>query len=464
MTAATNTSRVGDVVRPRGFAGLVGMAQRDVTPPVGIRNRNWGPATVDIAEGVHRPFLLVALALRAADGGDPVVVIGVDATWWRRVSDFTETRDLLLRELGLSEQNLLFSLSHTHAGAVLGAGHATLPGGELIPGYLEELRQAAVAAGREALGALQPGAVQWATGHCDLAANREAQVDGRAVVGFDPTVTADDAVLVGRVTAADGRVLGTVVNYACHPTTLAWENRLLSPDYVGAMRETVEQATGAPCLFLQGASGDLAPREQYVGDVAVADRHGRALGHSALAALGTLPPPGSGWQLDRIVESGAPLACWRTAPVQLPGELATDRVEITMPLRPLPTIQELEAEWADIDPLSRDERLSRARDLRDGYITGDTVIHPLWTVRIGDAVIVAHPGEAYAAFQTDLRDRFPDLAVVAVNLTNGPGFVYLPTDEAYQRNAYQAWQTALAEGALARLTAAAVERITAIMR
>src|SRR6185503_5155147 len=103
----------------------------------------------------------------------------------------------------------------------------------------------------------------------------------------NPAVKADDTLVVGRITADDdGRVLGTLVNYACHPTTLAWENRLISPDYVGAMREVVEAHTGGgPCLFLQGASGELAPAHQYVGDTAVADRHGRRLGFSALAAL-----------------------------------------------------------------------------------------------------------------------------------------------------------------------------------
>mgnify|MGYP006172841585 CR=1 FL=1 len=38
----------------------------------------------------------------------------------------------------------------------------------------------------------------------------------------------------------DGLTLGTIVNYACHPTTLAWENRDISPDYIGAMREVID--------------------------------------------------------------------------------------------------------------------------------------------------------------------------------------------------------------------------------
>src|SRR5206468_3033260 len=101
----------------------------------------------------------------------------------------------------------------------------------------------------------------------------------RVICGFNPARTADDTLLVGRASDVAGRPIATVVNYACHPTSLAWENRLISPDWVGAMRETVESATGgAPCLFLQGASGELAPRDQYAGDAAIADANGRQVG------------------------------------------------------------------------------------------------------------------------------------------------------------------------------------------
>jgi len=48
-----------------------------------------------------------------------------------------------------------------------------------------------------------------------------------------PMEIADDTVLVARATDDAGAILATVVNYACHPTTLAWENRLISPDFPG---------------------------------------------------------------------------------------------------------------------------------------------------------------------------------------------------------------------------------------
>ncbi|WP_348789139.1 hypothetical protein [Leifsonia sp. NPDC080035] len=445
------TARGARLAVPHTDAPL-GVARRDITPPTGIRAKNWGPADWERSEGAHRPLTVTALAV---GGAEPLVLAAVDGTWWRRVDDEWSVRSRVLAELGLGEHQLLIALSHTHAGPVLCRADGDLPGGELIAAYLDALAEAIVAAGREALQAATPAHVDWTTGRCALAADRELDVDGRAIVGFNPEAeAADDTVTVGRVTGVDGRPLATIVNYACHPTTLAWQNRLVSPDYVGAMRELVERETGAPVLFLQGASGELAPREQYTGDLGVADRHGRALGHAVLAALDLLPVPGAGLELSAVVESGAPLGLWTPKGQEPSTRVAAVRGRVELDLADLPSLAELEERWADIDPRSRAERLGRARNLRDGYIDAPTVEHPFWIWRLGDAVLAAHPGEAYSPLQTGLRAANPDTPVVVMNLTNGPGFVYLPTDAAYERGAYQAWQSPLAPGSLARLEAA----------
>lgn len=527
-----------DQVKVPGFRGLAGVARRDVTPPVGIRARNWGPADWNASQGTHRAMTLTAIALgqetpgsassrptpdgaarpgqvSTPDGAahpeppappehpdvphaDPLVMITVDATWWRRVDDERGVRDAVLAGLGLPPERLLVSLSHTHAGPVLCSHDADLEGGEHVPAYLEHLAAQAVDAGREAVASLAPATLEWTTGRCSLAADRElilgaggshgepvvtapdasgatasagpgAPVDvtedfGLPVIGFNPTVpraAVDDTVVIGRLSRIElgptgeplptTTPLATIVNYACHPTTLAWQNTLVSPDYVGAMRDLVEESTGAPVAFFQGASGELAPREQYTGDVAVADRHGTSLGHAVLAALAELPPPGTALELTHVVQSGAPLGMWEPRPAEGSRVLRAVSDVVGLELRDLPSLAQMEAEWADIDPRSRDERLRRARNLRDGYVTGPTVEHPTWVWQIGDGFLVAHPGEAYSRFQRTVREHAGDRPVVVANLTNGPGFVYLPTDQAYVRGAYQAWQSPLAPGSLARL-------------
>src|SRR5690606_28463780 len=145
---------------------------------------------------------------------------------------------------------------------------------------------------------------------CDLATNRDLPQGNTWLVGYHPDGPADRTLLAGVIRDHQQRIQATLVNYACHPTTLAHENRLLSPDYVGAMRGVVSTATAAPCLFLQGASGELAPKEQYVADTEVADRHGRRLGYAVLAALESLLPVGQGLELQGSLSSGAPLALW----------------------------------------------------------------------------------------------------------------------------------------------------------
>ena len=457
------TSIGSRVAIPR-FTGMVGIGQRDVTPPVGIRVKNWGPAQWEVSEGNHNRLVVTALAV-ASTGGRPHLVLGADAAWWRRVDDEGRFRSRVKDALGLGDTEFTFTLSHTHAGPLLTQTETDLAGGDLLPGYLETFTQAAIEAAGEAIASLAPGSIEFVEGACGVASNRELDAEGRAIVGFNPDSDDDnDLVLVGRVSTVESGVIGTIVNYACHPTTLAWQNRLVSPDYVGAMRDLVEQQTGSPCLFLQGASGELAPREQYTGDTGVADRHGLSLGHAVLAALGTLPSVGTELELVGVVESGAPLAMWEPVASEARPELDAVTGVVTLDLVHLPTIDELETQWADIDPFSRRERITRARNLRDGWITGPTVEHPVWVTRLGDAFFVGHPGEAYSRLQKTLRARFPDYAIVVMNLTNGPGFAYLPTADAYDRGAYQAWQTPFAAGSLDRVEERATELITQILQ
>ncbi len=128
---------------------------------------------------------------------------------------------------------------------------ATLAGGELIGPYLDQMADQIAAAIAEAQRMLEPANIVYGTGRCGLAANRDFwdEASGQFVCGFNPAGPSDDTLLVARIADECDATLATVVNYACHPTTLAWDNTLVSPDYIGAMREEVERATGACACF-----------------------------------------------------------------------------------------------------------------------------------------------------------------------------------------------------------------------
>ncbi|MGG7464731.1 MULTISPECIES: hypothetical protein [unclassified Plantibacter] len=441
------------------------MARSDITAPVGIRMRNWGYGDADLSTGVHDALTLTVLALdaSAADGSsahaDVSLVITADLGWWRTMEDERQVRGAVLAATGLAADHVLLHLTHTHAGPSICREDADLLGGAFVPEYLDALADAAADAAVRAIADLQPADLVWNTGRHTLAAVRDLLHDGQALLGFDPEQEPDQTLVVGRASRADGTVLATIVNYACHPTTLGYANSHLSPDYVGPMRSVVEDVTAAPCLFLQGASGELGPRQQYSGELGLADRHGFSLGHAVLGVLLTMPEPGTALVLDDVIQSGAPLAIWDPAPAVWDGSSERIHRDVPVQVKSLAPIEELEHEWADIDPRSRAERLRRAKRLRRTYADMDRPVHPLWVWRFGDAVFVAHPGEAYSALQSTLRARFPSATIVVMNLTNGPGWVYLPPEHAYREDRYQAWQTVLEAGSLERLIAAAGDAI-----
>ena len=329
-----------------------------------------------------------------------------------------------------------------------------LPGSGLHRTWMKELFESTVRTVHEAMEHRFVGTIDWHAGRCGLATNRDLPDPDpsrqRIVCGYNPDGNPDDALLVGRITDATGRIRATLVNYACHPTTLAWENEAISPDYVGAMRETIQQATNAPALFLLGDCGELAPRYQYVGDPEVADRHGRELGFAALATLNGMEPPGAQLGYAGVVESGAPLAVWKHEPNEPSHELRAISASVDLPLKNWPSAEELETQRRECTDRALEERLRRKLNIRLGIGDGSTFELPVHVWRIGDAVLVGSCCEAYSVLQRELRRRFPDTTILCMNLING-SIGYLPPAEFYDVDVYAVWQTPFDRGSYERL-------------
>ena len=465
-----------------------GFATADITPPVGIYHRMWGATLHDRATGIHRPLRATALWLDAAGASDPLLVIGLDHCLLDR-AEFVRVREAAGRAVRLEPERIHVAMSHTHGSAWMSRDRSHLPGGELLGPYLDRLaevcRQVASAAADDA----EPATLLFGTARCSLAAHRDFWDEANKLFacGFNPTGPADDTVMLAKVIADDrGRHLGTVVNYACHPTTLAWQNTLVSPDYVGAMREVIERETHAPCLFLQGASGDLGPREGYVGDVAVADRNGRQLGFAALSGLEALPPPGTHFEYAGPVASGATLGTWEHRPVSEADRTRhalwqRRRVTVPLPYRvDLPTLDETKAElarWEAEESAARTagdtarvrecragaERMTRQIARLSSLPPGKTYPYPVTLRRLGDSLWVFVPGELYQVFQTTLRARFPSFAVVVCTITDDwqPG--YLPPAASYGYGIYQEIIAAAGPGSLEVLLEAVTRECRALV-
>jgi hypothetical protein len=468
------TTRV-DTPQSRGRATF---ARGDITPPVGTYHRMWGAALHDRSTGVHRPLCATAVWLESADGADRQLVIGLDHCLLER-SEIDRIAARVATATPLTADQVHVALSHTHGSGFLSRSRADLPGGELIGPYLDRMAETCAELAAQAAVAVRPAILVYGTARCSLAAHRDYrdEATGQIVCGFDPAGPADDTVLVAKAVADDGTVLGTVVNYACHPTTMAWENTLVSPDYVGAMREVVEGHTGAPCLFLQGASGDLGPREGYVGDPAVADRNGRQLGFAVLSGLEALPPPGTRFEYAGPVTSGATLGTWAHRPLDAEAlsrqaRWGVRRFVVELPYRAdLPTMEQTReqlgrwqaeeqaaraaGDWERVrDCRAHAERMTRQLGRLAALPAGKVFPYAVTALRLGDALWVLVPGELYQVFQTTLRERFPGAALVVATVTDGwqPG--YVPMAASYGRGVYQETIAAVAPGSLETLTEA----------
>lgn len=472
---------------------LAGVAQVDVTPPVGIYHRMWGAAKHDVATGVHRPLTATVLTFAPHGASDsPAVFVALDQCllWGDEMEAFL---DSVSRQAAVDRDSIVAFFSHTHAAGLMGFERVSLPGGELIPPYLDELATKVAGAIREASSGMTASVVGFATGRCNLAQNRDFFDDeaDRFVCGFNPGGMTDDSVPVARVfSEASGKTLATMINYACHPTTLAWDNTLISPDYVGAMREVVETATDAPCFFIQGASGDIGPRDGFVGDVEVADRNGRQLGYAALSALESLPAntaDGSKMTYTGAVISGATIGTWQTRAVDEERAMALAawryrESTVDLPYRKdLLTREDLERDrehWLAEERKARDadnlaaaadaramiermtRRLVRVRDIPPGDCYPFRI--RLWL--LGDVVWVVLEGEHYNVLQRTIRESFPGRAVVVATLANGSRCWYLPDESSYGKGLYQEDASILAKGSLEILAAAIIDEVSTILR
>lgn len=433
------------------FEGFCGVARRDITPPLGIYSRNWGAAEGDVAMSVHRPLLLTVLTLEEGSAsGVRFALLSLDLGWWRSEKE-EKILHRAVQEAGFQDGTYFLALSHTHAGPVFCPGDAGKPGGDRIGPYLEFLSAQIRSALEEALASAQPGILEVSSGECALATHRDFPdpATGRLLVGWNPEAAADQTLLVGRVTSRQGKALATLVNYACHPTILAWENTALSPDYIGSMREVVEETTGAPMLFMQGASGELAARHQYVGDPSVADRAGLMLGHSVLATLAGMLLPRQELVFEGALESGAPLAVWRTRPrASLPGHVSFEVIDVELPLKQdLPSVESYEEAIAACEDRVEGERLQRKLLLRRSLGPGPcyTTRHLIW--QLGEIAFVSVANEVYSRFQTSLRESAGRTPLFVATLTNGSRG-YLADAAVYEHNGYAAWQSPFAPGCL----------------
>ena len=444
----------------------VGIVGFDITPSFHPTCGAWG-STPTMTE-LDLPLLARCIALD--QGGRRLLWFGSDLVG-ETVKGTDTYRDEVAGALGLRREQVIWSTSQTHSsGAVpgsflTGSGICDLSKQDQAFMAAERKRFMAsyIEAGRRAFAELQPARVWSGRGFCDSMSyntrfpmptggvkfSRHHSEGLQSGKFFDPTIG------LVRFERPDGKPLGAIFNFCCHPATMINE-RMISPDWVGTARAHIEEAIGgAPAMFLQGFLGDVNCYHLF-GTPAQAKRTGARLGRAAVEALPNL----------------VPVRC---------EPLLSEFKTIELQCQPMPTRAEFErrlaARQAFIDGLADDpaaawfdginypepynpaqkimavqaqmEHMHEGlRMLAAGETPRATLPLTLGAIRIGDVGAMLSPGENFTQTGRNVRLRSPFAHTLVCGDSNGL-FGYLGTDEEIDRAGYETysfWMSLMFDG------------------
>jgi neutral ceramidase len=245
-----------------------GAARVDITPPIG--HPMWGYAARHDApsEGVLESLHARALVLTVGKESIALVSLDLGRAPTRKSTEAIRAR--VKKAVGI--EHVFLVASHTHHGPVLELEDWPTKEKPYVRALEDKLATLIIDAAR----ARKPARVGVAARETTLNRNRHSRRAEKSV---------DRMLLVLRVEDADGKPIAHAVNFAAHATMLDSKLHKFSPDYPGAMAALVEKETRVPCLFLQGAAGDLSPNS---GEDRTATQFGQRLGKLVLETAGTI--------------------------------------------------------------------------------------------------------------------------------------------------------------------------------
>jgi len=375
---------------------LAGVATVDITPEPGLRL--WGYSNrASAATGTLDPLMAKAVVLKVGEKSAAIVTLDLGRAPEPAVID--RIRERTRTECGV--ENLFITASHTHSAPTMES-----TSGAPNP-FAEEVGQQIADLVAKATKTAVPVRIGVGRGTADLAHNRRKFLpDGRVAMQWrnaehTPTSPVDPEFAVIRLDTVDGQPLAVLFHYACHPVVLGPDNLQYSADFVGAACKTVTEALSAPCLFLQGACGNINPYLDKTpldkGGVEAMQTTGRKLGELLLAT-------------SRSIKTKAPV---------------TPTLEFDAQVIPVRTRWDIEA--PEVQAVLSKAYGPRFENYIAGTIKNNIVPCTLTTLLIdGDLALVGMPGEIFVQFQTDLKRRSPVRDTFLVGYTNGY-HAYFPT-------------------------------------
>ncbi|MHB8997653.1 MAG: neutral/alkaline non-lysosomal ceramidase N-terminal domain-containing protein [Armatimonadota bacterium] len=386
----------------------VGLARRVITPNTDVWLAGYG--TKRPAEGKIHDLWAKVMALRAPDGKTAVMVttdhMGMSRTIYDRL--FAQVHERFC----LAASEFMITFSHNHCGPCLEDDLV-----DYYPAHEEQRRLVAeysvwmegeiVEAVAEALSNLQPASLEVGEGRCTFAVNRRENTEDEIAAGKTPVGAVDHYVPVLAVRDAERQLLAVLFGYACHPTTLSFNQ--WCGDYPGFAQVNLEAALPETmALFFNACGADANPIPRR--ELAFCEEYGKMLSQSVLEVLsGPMQPLGPG--------------------------LATAFEWIDLDYDELVTIETLLPVANGDSPLHARWARRMIAQLEQGVVFPTSYEYPVQAWRIGELLFIAIGGEAVVDYSLNLKRQYGPRAWVCGYANDMAA--YIPSRRVWEEGGYE---------------------------
>ncbi len=414
-----------------------GFYEKEITPPFGCHIP--GYYTRRVADGVVDKLYCKAFAV--SDGKETIVMMGVDAC-----SLGEEVHDRILDRVseytGLSKNNLSISATHTHTGIPRkNLKGSPTQGDDAYDDYLVRIGADCMTL---AVQSMVDAKVKFGKGRVEgIAFNRVYNMkDGRIQtapeIGDKEVLShhgpVDPELTVLYVEDMEGKPIGSVVNYACHPDVI--KGTKYSGDWPSVVSYGLKDEFGRDfvSLFMNGTCGNInhvdvingkeyPPSNHYItmGKIVAAEAikaiksSEEVVGDTVKANKEIMKMPERGWDMEKINNAKHIVATVK--PIEgLTLALGTGNQEQ--------------------EDLLVAQSLLRAYDARKDFQNIGVA-----AFRVGDCYLYTVPGEMFVQFGLYIKENSPSRKNIVSELSHGGGG-YIPLKDLEYDTVYESRRTA----------------------
>jgi hypothetical protein len=413
-----------------GQASLkAGASKVNITPPLGVKLiGSKGYPSDDILDDLYVKSLVLS------DGETTLAIVSADLLY-SPLEDITNpVREIVKEKIDIPNQNVLVCATHTHSGPEVFRRSKLAPlqrkNQDIDQSYLQSLinkiagsvfiayqnmKEVKIGAAKSELPEIiynrrpkkPDGLVEMAfTLPVEVTATKRIVEDAEGNVRVTFTMPegkdrefgpVDPDVCVLRVEDMDGGIVGSLVNFGCHPVSIYPHlNNSISADYPAYTAKVVEEMEGGICLYGLGLAGNIVPIQR---GVEPRKQLGKAIGGEALRKLQFVGTSGD-------------------------VTLKALKKEVGFPTK---------------KPSPEQEESARAKE---GYITTEIQV-----LRLGDIYILGLPGEVLVEVGLDIKRRAGVENLFVISICND-SIGYVCHSRAYDEGGYESSTgTNLAKGA-----------------